>query len=139
MLCRRVHPVRGCQRAGQRPSTGVHLASATGAGLATQIVTNPLWVVKTRLQTQVCLNKCIPCRLCMLLAALCMKTLCRPLCTGAIIILPGLHRFSCIPESLICEQNMDLGWRRGHGAMYRGAFDALYRIAREEGMRGLYR
>ena len=63
------------------------MLSATGAGLATQLVTNPLWVIKTRLQTQ----------------------------------------------------NMELLWRRPHGPLYTGTFNGLWRLATEEGLRGLYR
>lgn len=52
-----------------------------------QVVTNPLWVAKTRLQTQ----------------------------------------------------HMELKWRRATGPMYTGAFNTLWRMAREEGLHGLYR
>ena len=52
-----------------------------------QVVTNPLWVAKTRLQTQ----------------------------------------------------HMQLQWRRQQGALYSGAFNALLRMTREEGLLGLYR
>lgn len=63
------------------------MAAAAGAGAATMLITNPLWVVKTRLQTQ------------------------------------------------------NMGIRMGNGrnpAMYKGMADALIRIAREEGLSGLY-
>jgi solute carrier family 25 (mitochondrial folate transporter), member 32 len=75
------------------PGTGplAHMAAATGAGFATLAVTNPLWVAKTRLQTQ----------------------------SLAVAGLPGSSR-------------------AGGGVLYKGAADALARIAREEGVRGLY-
>lgn len=68
-------------------SPGVHMAAAAGAGAATMLITNPLWVVKTRLQTQ------------------------------------------------------DMGFKMGttrNTRLYKGTADALIRIAREEGLSGLY-
>jgi hypothetical protein len=62
------------------------MTAAAGAGVATLIVTNPLWVIKTRLQTQ----------------------------------------------------HMNIGYGKASIRPYRGTFDALARITREEGLKGLY-
>lgn len=66
----------------------IHMGAACGAGAATLAFGNPLFVVKTRLQTQ--------------------------------------------------HMGLRMGTRAG-GPLYKGTFDALTRIAREEGVAGLYR
>ncbi|KAL3159224.1 hypothetical protein ABBQ32_011200 [Trebouxia sp. C0010 RCD-2024] len=65
----------------------IHMGAACGAGAATLAFGNPLFVVKTRLQTQ--------------------------------------------------HMGLRMGTRAG-GPLYKGTFDALTRIAREEGVAGLY-
>ncbi|KIY99796.1 putative carrier protein [Monoraphidium neglectum] len=66
----------------------IHMAAAAGAGVATLLITNPLWVIKTRMQTQ--------------------------------------------------HMNISYGRGRQVRTEYKSTFDALRRITREEGMRGLY-
>ena len=91
----------------------VHCAAACGAGGATLLVTNPLWVVKTRLQTQH-LNLAIG---------------------GARGAGSSSSSSSSAGAGGAGTKNNGSNHRR---ALYKGTADALCRIAREEGVGGLW-
>jgi solute carrier family 25 folate transporter 32 len=88
------------QGGGLSPSVQ-HCAAAAGAGVATLAVTNPLWVVKTRLQTQ-------------------------HLGEGRLGARPAAAAAGAAASASAAP------------ALYRGTWDALSRIARTEGVAGLY-
>lgn len=79
----------GDGRRGEKLPVGVNLLAATEAGCATTLATNPIWVVKTRLQLQ----------------------------KGGAAALPGVDP----------------------GDRYAGFVDALVKIAKKEGVAGLYK
>jgi len=84
------HSLAASHGKGPHPPTTpwMHMLAAAGAGVATLMVTNPLWVVKTRMQTQ--------------------------------------------------NMSLSLGGMALRAKPYKSTVDALYRMSREEGLKGLY-
>ena len=110
-------------RGDARQPLGVNFFAAACAGCSTTFITNPLWVVKTRLQTQ-------------------------SLAPGGADVAGGGVGVGVDGGGVRGGVGGGVGGRGGvgggvgggvsHRRVYLGTFDALVRIAREEGLRGMY-
>ncbi|KAL9332300.1 hypothetical protein ACSQ67_001910 [Phaseolus vulgaris] len=100
-------------------SIGSNMIAASGAGAATTMFTNPLWVVKTRLQ--VCFFIQSKIRLIYLIASYISHKI------------GMMHRVIHFAVFFVQTQGI-----RSGVVPYRGTLSALRRIAHEEGIRGLY-
>ncbi|WFC99718.1 mitochondrial FAD carrier protein flx1 [Malassezia yamatoensis] len=98
---------------GQPLNAAQHLAAATGSGVITAILTNPIWVVKTRMFTTQA------------------NSTQHPPSTA------GTHSATSVPH-LAGTPGIANGSRQAP-VVYRGLIDGLVRTTREEGLRGLYK
>ncbi|GAB4819511.1 hypothetical protein N2152v2_006557 [Parachlorella kessleri] len=96
------------QQVQQRLSPGMHLISAAEAGALVCLLTNPIWVVKTRLQLQ----------------------------RGGTLAGQQAAAGAKLAGSALTAA---AGVAAAPGGNYRGFVDALTQIARQEGVRGLYK
>lgn len=90
--------------------TVVHLLSGTVSGVITSVATNPIWVIKVRLQLQ----KTTPST-------------------------SGIWQQATTCSTIASPSNLKKKFVNGGGRPYTGFLDGLATIAREEGIRGLYR
>ncbi|KAJ0110838.1 hypothetical protein Patl1_00939 [Pistacia atlantica] len=103
-------------------SIGANMIAASGAGAATTITTNPLWVVKTRLQVHISVSYLY------------------------LVYFIGFHYLYLVLASRriealsnhICLFFLQTQGMRAGVVPYRSTLSALRRIALEEGIRGLY-
>ncbi|KAL4423143.1 hypothetical protein ABPG77_007796 [Micractinium sp. CCAP 211/92] len=119
----------------QRLGAGMHLLSAAEAGAVVCFLTNPIWVVKTRLQLQ---------RRTLDQAAAAARAAAAEAAAGGSIaagVAAGAAGASRAAGAAVGVPRQLLGSAAGESCAveYRGFFHAFVQIARCEGLRGLYR
>ncbi|KAK6119960.1 hypothetical protein DH2020_046287 [Rehmannia glutinosa] len=120
--------------------------SCCGAGAATSIATNPLWVVKTRLQTQGMRHDVVPYK--NIFSALRQSSMkkdfedgtdnksCNELSSWEVAIASS---FSKVVASVVRSRLQEQGQMRNSELQYAGVVDCIKKVFRKEGIPGFYR
>ena len=100
-------------------SPGMHMLAASEAGIMTLVLTNPIWVVKTRQEAPYISN-----------------------CLAFIVLYLPLYPQLCLKLFVIhCRLCLQYGVTNPppNTTIYKGFIDALIKIRRDEGFKGLYK
>ncbi|KAK6157644.1 hypothetical protein DH2020_011892 [Rehmannia glutinosa] len=124
-----VHGLPEMQSSGRREgrtdqlTIASNMVAAAGAGAATSIATNPLWVVKTRLQVD---NKS-----------------CNELSSWEVAIASSFSKVvasvSTYPHEVVRSRLQEQGQMRNSELQYAGVVDCIKKVFRKEGIPGFYR
>ncbi|KAL6007554.1 hypothetical protein ACLOJK_033052 [Asimina triloba] len=128
-------------------SFGTQMLAASGAGVATAVATNPLWVVKTRLQTQGMRSGVVPYK--SVFSALRRisheeeNTTVDKLSAGNVAIASSLSKILAstltYPHEVVRSRLQEQGHARNSTDHYAGVIDCVKKVFQKQGIPGFYR